>query len=186
MWLAEIHSEDSLERRGFYGCLLTVLQFVYQSAVAGRLDCYFWKEINILAGRTENDLAEIRSAVDLIKKHLETALRVLIAVFVFNKDSSKQDERLPPRKFWHLWEFMFPKTMMKQAEHKREPSKWDVNPVPGTWLWRINLGTLFSSRSAAKPLYDRVLRKLEPTAESEREQAARQRETPGLRWTDEC
>ena len=186
LWIAELHSEDSLERRGLYDCLLTVLQFAYESAVAGRLDCYFWTEINLLAGRTEEDLAEIRSAVDLLKKHLETALRVLIAIFVHNKDSGEQDARLPSRKFGDLWEFMFPEAMMKQAEHKREPLKWDVNPVPGTWLWRTNLSKLFSSRSAAKPLYDRVLRKMEPTAEAEREQAARQRETPGLQWTDEC
>ena len=186
LWLAELHSEASLERRGFYGCLLMVLQFVYQSAVSVRLDCYFWTEINLLGGRTEEDLMKLRNAVDLLKKHLETALRVLVAVFVRYNESGEQDARLPSRNFKHLWEFMFPETMMKLAEHKRESLNWDVNPVPGTWLWRINLGKLFSSRSAAKPLYDRVLQKMEPTAEAEREQAARQRESPGLRWTDEC
>ena len=185
LWLAELHSKDSLERRGFCDCLLLVLQFVDQSAASGRLDCYFWTEINLLGGRADEDLRKLRKAVGLLRDHLDTALRVLVAVFVRYGDSGVQDTRLPPRSYGRLWEFMFPGVRIKHSAEKPGEIP-DVYPVPGTWMSQTNIAKLFSSRNRAMPLYDTVLQKTESPLAFKREQAARERKMTPVRWTDDC
>ena len=175
LWLAERFSKDDLMKKSFHECLMLVLDFVNDSAQHGRLDCYFWTEINLLGRCSSEDLKKIAKAVDLIKKHLQTAVRVLVAVFVRYDDSGVHDSRLPSRNYERLFEFMFRRKLgQPKKEHELE-----------TWMNEENIGKLFSSRSHIKVLHDKVLLKLKSPDKLQKEQATR-KANKAERWMDDA
>ncbi|KAF0312462.1 hypothetical protein FJT64_016786 [Amphibalanus amphitrite] len=160
LWLAELHSEDELNRKNFHECLLMVLDFVYSSVEKRRMACYFWTEINLL-GRCKLD--DLKKDVDRLKKHLEDAVRNIVAVFTRYDDSGVRDPRLPSRNYDDLRKFMFGNdATARRGEQDSE-----------TWMTEENMRKLFSSRAPLSTLHDKVLRTLSSPDKLKRCQEAR-------------
>ncbi|KAF0312888.1 hypothetical protein FJT64_016466 [Amphibalanus amphitrite] len=150
-WECEEASPDTWEAAGLRTMALRVLSRLQEFARLGRLPCYFWSEINMLATRTDTELARLDRAAQCIKVHLLTATAALVALFVRYDDSGVSDPRLPRRRWDLLWEFVL---------QRAQPVRPEDPLLTETWLKKDNFSMLMGKSSSMNAVYERVLESL--------------------------
>ena len=108
LWLAESRPADQWTPETMHDSLLLMLRYLDVCLRRGYLPCYFWPEVNLLAGRSAAELTELAAAVTELRRRLLPAVLALLAdwlgqpVPALAQRLLLRNDRLPADQFWGL------------------------------------------------------------------------------------
>ncbi|KAF0296092.1 hypothetical protein FJT64_006413 [Amphibalanus amphitrite] len=149
LWECEETDPKTWEEKGLRNMTIKVLARLRDYVQKGRLPCYFWSNINMLAMRDEKELERLQGTMRGLINYLYTAAAEVVAALSWYGDSGVTHRNLPSGGIEEHWKFVL---------HRH--SLWDLTSREATWLKENFIKLLDKQVSPMELMYQRVLKEI--------------------------